>query len=356
MKIKMIRAIKVFVFLSLFTLSYIFCNSLFMTKGYGQTNLLNAQITKNQKAKLINGFYEKEENTLDVVFIGSSHVFCDINPNVIWNSYGITSYDFASTSQDIYTSYYFLKEVFTKQQPKVIFIDLLFKDDEFLLWKPLDIHSATDLMPTNRNKFDFVVNRIYKEHWSSVFNPLERYHTRWKELTIDDFTYFGESKHDNFNGHYAFTTTKKWVQPEINKVEDIELNTDLIKILEEIINLCKKNNCELVFTSLPSIVKEKDLAKINAYEAYFESVEVKYLNINEYFSQIGLSTERDFLDKVHLNYRGAEKLSNYLGGYIKDNYNISDKRLDDNYEIWNKDFQLYDKLKKEFENNAKQGE
>ena len=62
---------------------------------------INSLISKNYFNTKIRGFYELEPNSLDVVFIGSSNVHCNINPNVIWNQYGITSYDFSCDMQDL---------------------------------------------------------------------------------------------------------------------------------------------------------------------------------------------------------------------------------------------------------------
>ena len=36
----------------------------------------------------------------------------------------------------------------------------------------------------------------------------------------------------------------------------------------------------------------------------------------------------------HLNVFGAEKVSRYLGKYLKDNYNIPDRRKDGDYASW----------------------
>lgn len=38
-------------------------------------------------------FYEQEPGTIDVMFYGSSHTYSDINPAVLWDQEGISSYD-----------------------------------------------------------------------------------------------------------------------------------------------------------------------------------------------------------------------------------------------------------------------
>ena len=56
------------------------------------------------------GFYELEENTVDVVFLGSSHSVSGFSPQYLYNEYGIRSYNLSCEQQNLITSYYWLKE------------------------------------------------------------------------------------------------------------------------------------------------------------------------------------------------------------------------------------------------------
>ena len=47
----------------------------------------------------VNGFYAEEENSVEVLFIGSSTMFCTADPLVLYEEYGIASYDFGSSAQ-----------------------------------------------------------------------------------------------------------------------------------------------------------------------------------------------------------------------------------------------------------------
>ena len=40
-------------------------------------------------------FYEQEKNSIDVIFYGSSHVYSDINPAVLWREAGVASFQSA---------------------------------------------------------------------------------------------------------------------------------------------------------------------------------------------------------------------------------------------------------------------
>ena len=72
---------------------------------------------------IINGFYEEEKNSIDVIFIGSSNCFCTVNPLILYEKYGITAYDFASSSQPMNISLLYLKEALKTQNPKVVALE-----------------------------------------------------------------------------------------------------------------------------------------------------------------------------------------------------------------------------------------
>ena len=46
---------------------------------------------------------------------------------------------------------------------------------------------------------------------------------------------------------------------------------------------------------------------------------------------------------MHMNYRGAGKVSAYLGEYLHTHYTLSDHRADSAYALWNTDYREYAK-------------
>jgi hypothetical protein len=62
-------------------------------------------------------------DTVDVMFIGSSHAFMNIDPSVLWRESGISAYVLGCGSQPIWESYYHLKEALKRQMPKVVFVE-----------------------------------------------------------------------------------------------------------------------------------------------------------------------------------------------------------------------------------------
>mgnify|MGYP007067337086 CR=1 FL=1 len=68
----------------------------------------------------VKGFYEEKEDTLDFVFVGSSQLYADIAPAVLFSEYGITSYDFCANEQPLWISYYYIKEALKLPGNKIL--------------------------------------------------------------------------------------------------------------------------------------------------------------------------------------------------------------------------------------------
>lgn len=68
-------------------------------------------------------FYELEDNTVDVLFLGSSHAFEDFNTGVLWSDYGMAAYILAGSDQPLWNTYYYLKEALKTQKPELIVLE-----------------------------------------------------------------------------------------------------------------------------------------------------------------------------------------------------------------------------------------
>ena len=64
--------------------------------------------------------YWQPENAIDVVMMGTSHVHCGVNTAFLWEKYGIASYDYSGAEQPLWMTYFYLKELYKYQTPKVV--------------------------------------------------------------------------------------------------------------------------------------------------------------------------------------------------------------------------------------------
>ncbi len=77
-------------------------------------------------------FYKLDEEEVDVLCIGSSHVYYGINTCQLYDDYGIASYLLASPGQPVWISYYLLEEALKTQKPRLVIFDIgtLFRKEE----------------------------------------------------------------------------------------------------------------------------------------------------------------------------------------------------------------------------------
>ena len=68
-------------------------------------------------------FYEQDENSIDVLILGSSHAFENFNTGVLWEEQGIASYVLGGSWQPVWNTYYYLKEALKTQKPKLIILE-----------------------------------------------------------------------------------------------------------------------------------------------------------------------------------------------------------------------------------------
>ena len=63
---------------------------------------------------------------------------------------------------------------------------------------------------------------------------------------------------------------------------------------------------------------------------------VDYIDFNALAPQLKIDLAKSFRDNgTHMNYSGAKKVTDYLGGYISKNYGLADLRGDKSYSYWN---------------------
>ena len=67
-----------------------------------------------------------------------------------------------------------------------------------------------------------------------------------------------------------------------------------------------------------------------------------FLNMNDYYDEIGIVFEEDFADYgSHTNAVGAEKCTDFLESYLQAHYALPDHRGDAVYKSWDKSYELW---------------
>ena len=134
----------------------------------------------NPSAK-IKGFYAEEENSLDVIFFGSSQLYADIAPAVLFKEYGIVSYDFCANEQPLWITYFYIKEALKHQNPDVVVVDVFTVYGEDYEAEGIN-HFSLDDLPMSLNKIEAIQVAVPAGERYSYYFPLAKYHNTWTDL------------------------------------------------------------------------------------------------------------------------------------------------------------------------------
>lgn len=294
------------------------------------------------EATSISNFYYEPKDTLDVVFFGSSHMFTDVYPMELWNDYGIASYNFGQGLQSLPLSYYSVQEVINKQHPKLIVIEMYMSLVDTKIVNAPSAHKTLDNIPLSLTKIKAIKDCIEPEARLEYLLTLSAYHSRWKSLTGKDFDI---NKYDYQKGALVY---KGVYQQETPEIIDSSLTQDITEIpleyINKIIDLCDKKNTDLLFVTTPYYASPEEQKKLNMVYSIAEKADVKYLNLFYYLDELKFDYSTDMFDTAHQNVSGAKKTTSFLGKYIKDNYDIPDRRNDSNYSKWDEDYKEYKRL------------
>lgn len=286
------------------------------------------------------GFYEMEKNSIDVLFFGSSHCAAAFIPQEIYDKYGIRSYNLSCEQQNMITSYYWLKEALRFQKPKAVVLDCLMLFD-YKTQEPLNSVEACTRKAFDPMKWSSVkveaVHTIGKEDENqseiSYYLPNIRYHSRWMDLSSNDFT--------KGNKHYELKGFAPQYQcgggSELNlfleeSTKETEKTNELMqKYFDEFVRLCKENQIECLLVKTP--YHAESVQKYNTIKAYASKWGLLFEDMNEQtvWDKIGLAAEEDMSDSAHSNIWGARKMSVYVGDILSQVYHI-ESVLDEQWE------------------------
>lgn len=323
--------LRIFLFLVVFTLLFALATNILKDKRVeGEYN----PTTKVQ------GFYKEDKNSLDFVFVGSSQVYADIAPAVLWRDYGITSYDFTANEQPMWITYFYIKEALKHQNPKAIVLDVftMYGDD----YEEEGVnHINLDDLPWSKNKIDAIRNAVPKELQSSFFLEIMKYHTTWEGLDQIKFQASFKREKDPMKGYSPFVFAREYADTApkevVNQKEKIEIPAKAKEWLLKINELTKEEGVDLILIKTPNGNAERQKL-YNSVAELAEKEQIPFLNMNTVLD-----------GEAHINVLQAEKVTGYVGTYLIEHYDIEDKRGKAGYEDWEKSAKLFARYKKKCE-------
>lgn len=318
---------------------------LYTSKLYAEAttyNIANAPVRQRYDE-----FFSLDNNTLDMVFIGSSHSYCTFDPEVFDEKLGTSSFQLGTPTQHPNATYFLLREIFEKQSPKVVVMELY--------WDLLknDFNSTQNSFFFDAINFEALNYDELKQEYINTTFPLNekvKYVIEPIKYQQDYFLYKSSKLEDSF--YYRFGVTKKvnppregiekynskgyvyseylMLESEFNTTnqfrnldgKSLEFSNTQKYYLDLIVELVEENNAEIIFVTAP--VAPVSLEFIKNYDdinnTVFENIKEynkPYIDYNiEYLENRLPVTHDNFQDDAHLNTSGAIIVSELFIDYL----------------------------------------
>lgn len=270
-------------------------------------------------------FRQLEKDSTDIIFIGSSHQFCTISTDLLYEEYDINSFMLATSAQTIPMSYYAAMEAIESQHPKAIVLEASYLANDFRTVSPEMSHYFFDGMPWGEAKKLAIRDLIEEDEQIYYYLNLGRYHTRWKDLEKSDF----ESNLTSPRGSYYYEDTSyNWEIPVISRNEKAQMPEEMKKYMDMLVRLCEDNDVELILYIAPfnTLYIDETLVEdlyqrqriFNGLEEYAWENGLRYYNLFYEMETIGLDGTTDYKDSQHFNCMGQSKVTRYMveNGYF----------------------------------------
>ena len=292
-----------------------------------QRLLIPKYVSEVVEGRLIEEYYNDEKDH-DVIFIGDCEVYENFSPIVLWKEYGINSYIRGSAQQLIWQSYYLLEDTLRYEKPDVVIFNVLAMQYdkpqkeaynrmtlEGMRWSSSKVKAINASMTENEKFLDYVF-------------PILRYHSRWKELGSEDVSYMFRDKTVSHNGYYMRVDVRPAENvPEGKILADYRFGENAYDYLDKITGLCKENDIQLVLIKAPSLYPFWYDEWEEQMEEYARENDLLYINFLELTDETGLDFTKDTYDGgLHMNLSGAEKITKYLGEILEEEYDLPDRR------------------------------
>lgn len=297
------------------------------------------------ESDMVHSFYEVEKDSLDVLFLGSSHLYYGVQPNELWREYGMTSYVLGSPEQTAATSYFLLKEAFRYQKPKVVALESYYLWFDGLYNSEARLRQAFDGMRFGRTKLEMIQELLGGEGPGTKLSyclPFLKYHGRWNVLENYDFhtkPYLKGARID-----YTAVPVEDPGLPETpSRIPEVNL-----EYLEKMQELCEENGAKLVVFAIPYGAEEKEgryekrQGTNLTLEDWLEERDIPFAFYQKQQPEL-IDFAADFRDRTHLNTAGAEKMTFEIGRWLSGTYALTDHRGDPEFASWDEDLAKYDR-------------
>lgn len=277
--------------------------------------------------------YKKLEGNVDIAIFGSSHAYSSYDPRIFENELNLNTFNFGSAIQNLIVTQEVIKEAIAENDIKLGIVDV-FKGTlaELPFSKRVNAfqQETFDYMDLSYNKVKLYSTVYGAENTLNVF-PIINSHSIWNERLIQPAYVLKTSVDYNkgFNSKLSFdkenwraSVKGKKASKNFVEIENVSLSENQKKLIDDTIELFKKEEIPLLFVSSPihkNYMGNSYYTYQNRIKEYISAKGGYFIDFNTLWDSLELHLY-DFYDRGHLNSGGALKVSMYLIEYIKAHY------------------------------------
>lgn len=267
-------------------------------------------------------FLQEEEDTIDVLFIGSSLTYCNIIPAVFWEHSGLTAWDVTGPELTVPGAYHYLRQALKTQSPQAVFIEI-----SAVLYQRYTSFTKTVIgeMPWGRDRIEMIIREAEPENRLGLVFPLFFYHSRWSELSENDLKVYREGYDKDMTAGYTYLNQYRVPAGYVERTDsgmDAENNARNLQYLLKIAQVCLEEGITPVFYESPAASTMPRSLMDPVYETLNAVDGAVVVNFNEHRDAIGAELQGDYYDNLHYNAVGAEKFSRFLAAWVQENLNL----------------------------------
>ena len=285
----------------------------------------------NDIKSLWQDIYALENNSVDIVFLGSSHANSSFDTDVFYNITGYTSFNLGSSNQTPETGYYILREFLENQNPRILVQEIYWG----VMGEEIEVSAVNSqhltYMRFGANWAAIFYNTLSPEEKETFLMKGINPFYRLKGIAIRRLSSQPEVVEGfrpiQYKGcgfrPYMITADGSRIDEIIGRLNNFSgYSEEQIAYLQQTIDLAKSRGMKVILVMAP-IMPEV----FNGLDYYDEieqiSIEIAKNNNIDYIDfnillknkEINIPSEC-FGDEHHVNYKGAIILSTYLAEYL----------------------------------------
>lgn len=303
------------------------------------------------------------QDDVDLLIVGASHIYRACDPEIIGQKTGYSVFDASSSGQEPDGSLALIREAIELYDIKAVYYNLSYTElSKVVNYKErvsmVHTNIIADYMRPSVDKIKYLMSASTADHYMNDLIPARRsadkvFNKRFvvknvKAKLSDEYKNHDyslvSSGHNIYEGKGYISSDIKsresgfYSETGYERAEVVDISSDALSSIEEIVALCKEKGIEIVFFDVkcPGYI----LASNGNYDDFHDYIkefadneDVTYVDFSYIKDEYMPADEAYYKDVNHYNIYGAEIFSNLLGDYINGNvpedafYTRTDDRL-----------------------------